>query len=339
MNHGKKPITYRDAGVDIDAGERAVDLIRDMARSTFSPQVLTGLGGFSGLFSIKELVGEDPVLVSGTDGVGTKLKIAFMADRHGTVGIDAVAMCVNDVICTGAKPLFFLDYIATGRLEPEKVAEIISGIAEGCRQAGCALVGGEMAEMPGFYADGEYDIAGFCVGLVDRGRIIDGSRIRPGDRVLALPSSGLHSNGYSLVRKVVFDMAGLKPDDPVPEVDNRTVADVLLEPTIIYARQIAEIASKADIRGIANITGGGLIGNASRVIPEGMALDIDWGAWRRPGVFDFIQRLGGLEEEEMRRVFNLGVGMVLVVSTKDADAAMQAAAGVGVKLTGIGRVE
>lgn len=335
----KKPLTYREAGVDIDAGERAVDLIRDMARSTFTPNVLTGLGGFSGLFSLKDLAGDDPVLVSGTDGVGTKLKLAFLTNKHDTVGIDAVAMCVNDVICTGAKPLFFLDYIAMGRLQPEQVAEVISGIAEGCRQAGSALVGGEMAEMPGFYADGEYDIAGFSVGIVDRSKIIDGSTIKAGDVLLGLPSSGVHSNGFSLVRRVVFEAAGLTVNDPAPEADGRTVGEVLLEPTMIYAKIIGELISKVKIKGIAHITGGGLEGNTSRIIPEGLKLKVDYSSWERPGVFKFIQRLGNVEEEEMKRVFNLGIGMVVVTSPEDITEAVKTAEDAGYKLIEIGRVE
>jgi phosphoribosylformylglycinamidine cyclo-ligase len=339
MTQEKKSLTYREAGVDIAAGEHAVHLIRDMARSTFTPQVLTGLGGFSGLYAIKDLIGGDPVLVSGTDGVGTKLKLAFMANVHGTIGIDAVAMCVNDVICTGAKPLFFLDYIAMGHLEPEQVADVISGIAKGCRSAGCALIGGEMAEMPGFYEDGEYDIAGFCVGLVDRSKLIDGSKIQSGDTILALPSSGLHSNGFSLVRKIVFDKAGLGINDPVPEENGRPVGEVLLEPTIIYADVIGELTSKLNIKGIANITGGGLEGNATRIFPEGLSIKIDYTAWERPGVFKFLQRLGGIEEEEMRKVFNIGIGMVVIVSPVDATAAIETAAERGYRMVEIGRVE
>jgi len=339
MAREQKPITYKAAGVNIDAGEHAVELIRESAKSTFSPNVLTGLGGFSGLFSIKNLIGGDPVLVSGTDGVGTKLKLAFMADKHDTVGIDAVAMCVNDVICTGAQPLFFLDYLATGKIEPEKIAEIISGMAEGCRRAGCALIGGEMAEMPGFYADGEYDIAGFSVGLVDRSKIIDGKSIKAGDIILGLPSSGLHSNGFSLVRKIVFDAAGLGIGDAVPECEGKTVGEVLLEPTIIYADIIGALVSKTKIKGIANITGGGLEGNTIRVIPEGLSLKIDWRAWERPAVFDFLKRLGHVEEQEMRRVFNLGIGMVVVVSPEDAGEAIEIAKGRGTSLKEIGRIE
>jgi phosphoribosylformylglycinamidine cyclo-ligase len=339
MAQQKKSLTYRESGVDITAGERAVDMIRDMARSTFTPQVLTGLGGFSGLYSIKDIIGEDPVLVSGTDGVGTKLKIAFLTGKHGTIGIDAVAMCVNDVICTGAKPLFFLDYIAMGHLEPEQVAEVISGIAEGCRQGGCALVGGEMAEMPGFYTDGEYDIAGFCVGLVDRSKIIDGSKIAAGDTILGLLSSGLHSNGYSLARKIVFDAGELKVDDTVPEVNDRPVGEVLLEPTIIYTDVINAMVSKVKVKGIANITGGGLEGNLTRIIPDGLTIKIDYTTWERPGVFKFLQRLGGVEEQEMRKVFNLGIGMVVVVAPEEAEAAKKAAAEKGIGIVEIGRVE
>ncbi len=329
MTDKKNPATYRDSGVDIDAGERAVSLIKNMARSTFSPQVVSDLGGFSGLFAIKDLIGPDPVLVSGTDGVGTKLKLAFMTDIHNTVGIDAVAMCVNDVICTGARPLFFLDYLAVGRLQPEKVADIVSGIAEGCRRGLCALVGGEMAEMPGFYQDGEYDIAGFCVGLVDRSRVINGSTIESGDALICLPSTGVHSNGFSLVRKAVFEIGGLTVGDTAPELGGRTVGEALLEPTAIYSKEVAAMTGAARVKGLAHITGGGLEGNLMRVMPDGLSLDIDWSAWKRPAVFDMIQRLGGIEESEMRRVFNLGVGMVAVVSPQDAEKTMAAARAAG----------
>ncbi|HOO55376.1 MAG TPA: phosphoribosylformylglycinamidine cyclo-ligase [bacterium] len=339
MEDKKTKITYRDAGVDIDAGEKAVDLIRDMAKSTFTPQVLSGLGGFSGLYGLKGIIGDDPVLVSGTDGVGTKLKIAFMTGKNDTVGIDAVAMCVNDVICTGAVPLFFLDYIGTGRLQPGQIADVVSGIAEGCRRAGCALVGGEMAEMPGFYDDGEYDIAGFCVGLVDRSKIIDGSKISAGDVLIGIPSSGLHSNGFSLVRKVVFDAAGKNINDKVPEVDNKSVGEVLLEPTELYAKAINSLVAGVEVKGIANITGGGLEGNVSRIIPGGLKISVDWDSFKRPGVFDYIQRLGEVEEEEMRRVFNLGIGMVVIVDPSKAEKTIEIIRENGYDSKVIGHVE
>ena len=321
--HSGKKLTYKDAGVDIDAGEQTVEMIKDHCRSTVIPGVLSGIGGFGGLFSLKESGFEDPVLVSGTDGVGTKLKLAFALDIHDTVGIDAVAMCVNDVVCSGARPLFFLDYLATGRLEPGKAAAVIGGIAEGCRQAGCALIGGEMAEMPGFYADGEYDIAGFCVGAVERARIIDGGAVRPGDAVLGLPSSGVHSNGFSLVRKAA-EAAGLDWAQHIPEL-GAALGRALLEPTRIYAKQALALIGEFEVRALAHITGGGLEGNIVRVLPGGAGLDIDWAAWPRHKIFDVIQNAGGIEEEEMRRVFNLGVGLAVIVPPEQAQAVQDAA--------------
>ena len=314
-------ITYKSAGVDIDAGEHAVSLIKDITQRTFSERVLCGIGGFGGLFSVKGLGGDDPVLVSGTDGVGTKLRIAFMLGKHDTIGIDAVAMCVNDVICSGAKPLFFLDYLAVGKLNPIQVGEIVHGVGEGCLMAGCALIGGEMAEMPGFYADGEYDIAGFCVGIVDRSKMIDGSKIRRGDVVIGIPSSGLHSNGYSLVRKVFFDVAhaNIDMDATIGPWDDKTLGEILLEPTTIYADVIGDVVDAGFVRGIAHITGGGLDGNVRRIVPDGCSLEIDLDAWKRPYIFDLIQRVGYIEEEEMRRVFNCGIGMVVVVSPDDSE--------------------
>lgn len=298
-------------------------LIKDRCRATFIPGVLSGIGGFGGLFSLKESGFEDPVLVSGTDGVGTKLKLAFALDIHGTVGIDAVAMCVNDVVCSGARPLFFLDYLATGRLEPGKAAVVIGGIAEGCKQAGCALIGGEMAEMPGFYADGEYDIAGFCVGAVERSRILDGSTVQPGDAVMGLPSSGVHSNGFSLVRKAA-ETAGLEWTHEIPELGT-TLGRALLEPTRIYARQVMSLIGEFGVHAVAHITGGGLEGNIVRVLPHGAGLDIDWAAWPRHKVFDVIQKAGGIEEAEMRRVFNLGVGLAVIVPADQAQSLVNAA--------------
>lgn len=325
MDIKKEKLTYRNSGVDIDAGEKAVDLIKEMARSTFNSRVISDIGGFGGLYSIAGMGMNDPVLVSGTDGVGTKLKVAFMSGIHNTVGIDAVAMCVNDVLCTGAIPLFFLDYLAVGKLEPEQARDIISGIAEGCRRGGCALIGGEMAEMPGFYSEGEYDIAGFCVGIVDRPRILDGSKVQKGDVVVGILSSGLHSNGYSLARKVFFDAAGLTPDSVVPELGGMKVSEVLLEPTKIYSPQVKILTDEIfEARAIAHITGGGLDGNLSRVIPDGCALNIEWGSWPEPAVFKYMKTAGNIDDEEMRKVFNCGIGLAVVVPEKNAEKVCEA---------------
>jgi phosphoribosylformylglycinamidine cyclo-ligase len=311
-------ITYRDSGVDIDAGARAVELMKGHIAKTRIPGVLSGIGGFGGAFQ-PDLTGyKNPVLVSGTDGVGTKLKIAFMLDKHDTVGIDCVAMCVNDIACMGARPLFFLDYIATGKLEPEKVADIVKGISEGCCQAGCALIGGETAEMPGLYSPGEYDLAGFAVGLADRDSIIDGSRTCEGDLLVGLPSSGLHSNGYSLVRKVLFDKEGLSAEAFVEEL-GCTLGEELIKPTRIYVKQVAKAMEIADIKGIAHITGGGFFENIPRIIPEGLGAEICCGSWEVPAVFEFLQSLGGIEEQEMYRTFNMGIGLVMAVAPDRAD--------------------
>ena len=304
--------TYRDSGVDIDAGDEFVDRIKPLVRSTFRPEVLTDLGGFGGLFGFQAKKYQDPVLVSGTDGVGTKLKIAFMMDKHDTVGIDLVAMCVNDIAVSGAEPLFFLDYFATGKLSVSKAQEVVKGIAEGCRQAGCALIGGETAEMPSFYPEGEYDLAGFAVGAVDRPKIIDGKTIRPGDAVIGLASSGLHSNGYSLVRRVFFDQAKLSVNSRLPELD-RPLGEVLLTPTRIYAKQILALVQEFPIKGIAHITGGGITENLPRVFPEGIGAKILRKQWSVPPVFAALARLGQVDREEMYRVFNMGIGLIMVV--------------------------
>lgn len=309
---GKTPPTYKDSGVDIAAGDLAVERIKSKVRRTFNSRVMTDIGGFSGLYSLKDYPAKEPVLVSSTDGVGTKLKIAFMLNKHNTIGIDAVAMCVNDIIACGAKPLFFLDYIGTGRLKPDVIESVVEGIVEGCMRAGCALIGGEMAEMPGIYSEGEYDVVGFSVGMVDRDRIIDGRNIAHGDCILGLASSGLHSNGYSLVRRVVFEMNTFSPEDTVEGFEKK-LGEVLLEPTRIYAGIIHELVENFEVAGLAHITGGGLEGNISRILPPGLALKLDWGNWDVPPVFPFIQNAGGIEEEEMRRVFNLGIGMAVVV--------------------------
>ena len=313
-----KRATYKDAGVDIAAGNSFINMIKPLVKATSRPEVLADIGGFGGLFSLNTAKYKNPVLVSGTDGVGTKLKIAFMADRHDTVGIDLVAMCVNDIIVQGAEPLFFLDYLATGKLLPEKAAEVVKGIAEGCKQAGCALIGGETAEMPGFYADGEYDVAGFTVGVVDRDAIIDGSCIAVGNRLIGIASSGLHSNGYSLARKLVFDHMGLKIDSELPGTGS-SVADVLLTPTRIYVRSILNLLKDFSINGIAHITGGGLLENVPRVLPKGCVANIHMNRWERPALFDILRDAGNVERDEMYRTFNMGIGMVLAVAENQAE--------------------
>ena len=320
--------TYRDAGVDIDAGDEFVDRIKPLVRSTFRPEVLTDLGGFGGLFRLQAKKYEDPVLVSGTDGVGTKLRIAFLMDRHDTVGIDLVAMCVNDIAVSGAEPLFFLDYFATGKLAVPKAQQVVSGIAEGCRQAGCALIGGETAEMPSFYAEGEYDLAGFAVGVVDRPKIIDGRSIVPGDALIGLASTGLHSNGYSLARRVLFDQANLSVTSRLPELD-QSLGDVLLTPTRIYAKQILTLIQECSINGMAHITGGGITENLPRVFPSGVRAQVRRNTWSVPPIFQAIARLGHVEREEMYRVFNMGIGLILVVPASAAQAVIARATALG----------
>ncbi len=310
-------ITYKDAGVDIDAGNTFVKMIKPLVKATRRPEVLADIGGFGGLFALNTAKYKNPVLVSGTDGVGTKLKVAFMADRHDTVGIDLVAMCVNDIIVQGAEPLFFLDYLATGKLDPIQGAAIVAGIAEGCRQAGCALIGGETAEMPGFYSAEEYDLAGFTVGVVDRERIIDGSSISVGDTLIGLASTGLHSNGYSLARKVLFDRMGLGINDIIPQT-GRTVADELLVPTRIYVKSILNLLRDFSIHGIAHITGGGLPENVPRILPKGCMAHIRTTAWDIPPIFKVIQQGGNIEAPELYRTFNCGIGMVLAVPTVES---------------------
>lgn len=330
-------ITYKDAGVDIEAGNSFVNMIKPLVKSTFRPEVMAEIGGFGGLFSLNASKYKNPVLVSGTDGVGTKLKIAFMADRHDSVGIDLVAMCVNDIIVQGAEPLFFLDYLATGRLLPEKAAQIVKGIAEGCRQAGCALIGGETAEMPGFYTDGEYDVAGFAVGVVDRENIIDGSGIAVGNRLIGIASSGLHSNGYSLARKLVFERLGLSIDAPFPGTD-RTVAEELLIPTRIYVRSVMNLLRDFKINGIAHITGGGLLENVPRILPRGCQATIQLDTWQRPDLFNVLQEAGNVERNEMYRAFNMGIGMVLSVAENDAEDIIDRLKGLGDQAWIIGEI-
>ena len=311
-------ITYKDSGVDIDAGNTFVKMIKPLVKATSRPEVMADIGGFGGLFSLNTAKYKNPVLVSGTDGVGTKLKLAFMADRHDTVGIDLVAMCVNDIIVQGAEPLFFLDYLATGKLDPAKAADIVKGISAGCVQAGCALIGGETAEMPGFYADGEYDIAGFTVGVVDRDNLIDGSSITVGNTLIGLASSGLHSNGYSLARRVIFEKMGLKIDSVLPGT-GLSVADELLRPTRIYVKSILNLLRDFTINGIAHITGGGLLENIPRVLPQGCKAVIRKESWPVPPIFDILKDAGNIEENEMFRTLNCGIGMVLVVPEEQTD--------------------
>jgi phosphoribosylformylglycinamidine cyclo-ligase len=318
MKKNEKGLTYAEAGVDIAAANRAVELMRQAVRRTFRPGVLTDIGGFGGLFALDTEKYREPVLVSGTDGVGTKLRVAFMADRHDTVGIDLVAMCANDILVHGAEPLFFLDYLAVGRLEPEKVAAIIEGVSWGCRKAGCALIGGETAEMPGFYAPDEYDLAGFAVGVVERSRVISGADIRAGDILIGCASAGLHSNGYSLARRVLFDLANYEIDNYLPSL-GRTVGEELLVPTRVYVRPVLSVLKRFKVRGMAHITGGGLLENIPRILPRGVAARLRRGAWPVPGIFNLIQELGRVEESEMYRTFNMGIGFVLVVPPAEAD--------------------
>jgi phosphoribosylformylglycinamidine cyclo-ligase len=331
-----KPLTYRDAGVDIDAGDEAVRRIAPLARSTHRPEVLGGIGGFAGFVRVPAGYRE-PVLVSSTDGVGSKLKVAFMANRHDTVGIDLVAMGVNDLLVHGAEPLYFLDYIGIGRLDPARVEALVRGVAEGCRRAGCALIGGETAELPDLYGLDEYDLAGFAVGVVERDRILDGAAVKPGDAVLGLASSGLHSNGYSLARRIVFHVLGLRVDAMLPGT-GRTVADELLEPTRIYTGAVRGALAAGGVTAMANITGGGLIGNVPRVLPEGCRVVLRRGAWRVPAVFETLQTAGHVSEAEMLRTFNLGVGYVVIAREADADGVRQALQRAGETVWTIGAV-
>ncbi|MBN1142384.1 MAG: phosphoribosylformylglycinamidine cyclo-ligase [Deltaproteobacteria bacterium] len=333
----KSQMTYRDAGVDIDAGNRFVNMIRPLVKATSRPEVKTDIGGFGGLFSLHAEKYANPVLVSSTDGVGTKLKIAFQMDRHDTVGIDLVAMCVNDIIVQGAEPLFFLDYLASGKLSPEKSYQILKGISEGCCQAGCALIGGETAEMPGMYAEGEYDLAGFGVGVVDNARIIDGSAIKVGDKVIGIASTGLHSNGYSLARKVLLAENPDRIHDPIPEL-GKTLGEELLTPTRIYVKTILNLLRDFSIKGMAHITGGGLVENIPRILPKNCLAQLHRNAWEIPPIFELIRAEGNIEEPEMLRVFNLGVGMVLVVPKEQADDILQRLPGLNEKAFLIGDI-
>jgi phosphoribosylformylglycinamidine cyclo-ligase len=319
---------YRQSGVDIDAGNETVRRIKSLARSTFTPGVLSEIGSFGGLFRPDCDRYRDLVLVSSADGVGTKLKVAFTTGRHDTIGADLVNHCVNDILVQGAEPLFFLDYLATGRLAPDVAEQVVGGIAQACRENGCALLGGETAEMPGFYADGEYDLAGFIVGAVDRSRVVDGRSIVPGDVLIGLPSSGLHTNGYSLARRVFFEAAGWPPGKYVPELD-ATVADALLAPHRSYLPFVRPVIESDRARGLAHITGGGITENLPRILPEGCTARIDRRAWSVPPIFDLIQRLGSVTDDEMFRTFNMGIGLIVACAAREADHVLALIAGAG----------
>ena len=328
------PLTYRDAGVDIDAGDELVERIKPFASKTMRPEVIGGIGGFGALVEVSKKY-KDPVMVAGTDGVGTKLKLAFRLKKHDTIGIDLVAMSVNDILVSGAEPIFFLDYFACSTLDVGVAADVVKGIAEGCEQAGCALIGGETAEMPGMYDPNEYDLAGFAVGLVEKAKIIDGSKIEPGDAVIGLASSGPHSNGYSLVRKVIA-VSGADLYEPFN--DKHTLGEALIEPTRIYVKPVLETLAKVQVKGLAHITGGGLTENIPRVLPENAAAHLEASRWPRPQVFQWLQRHGHIDDAEMYRTFNCGIGMVMVVSVADVKAAIDALAEEGTEAFEIGAI-
>jgi phosphoribosylformylglycinamidine cyclo-ligase len=311
-------LTYKKAGVDIDEGDRFVSLISPLVKKTFRPEVMTEIGSFGALFKLDIKKYKEPVLVSGTDGVGTKLKIAFMMDKHDTIGIDLVAMCVNDILTLGAEPLFFLDYFATGKLKSEKAKDVVKGIVEGCKESGCSLIGGETAEMPGFYEEGEYDLAGFSVGVVEKDKIIDGSKIKRGDAIIGLASSGLHSNGYSLARKVFFDAAKFDIDTHIPDL-GATIGEELLKPTTIYVKAFDALKDKMDVHGMAHITGGGIVGNVPRIIRDGLTAVIKENSWPMLPIFNIIKRLGNVPDEDMKKTFNLGIGYVIVIPKENSD--------------------
>lgn len=321
---------YKQAGVNIAAGNEAVERMKRHVARTTRPEVMGGLGGFGGLFALNRDKYQEPILVSGTDGVGTKLKVAFAADKHDTVGIDAVAMCVNDIVVQGAEPLFFLDYLAVGTLEPEKVERIVAGVAEGCVQAGCTLIGGETAEMPSMYQDGEYDIAGFTVGVVEKSKMIDGSAIRPGDAILGLASSGVHSNGFSLVRRLLLDSGKYGVGDVVPALgDGVTLGEALLAPTRIYVKPVLKLLETVSVRGMAHITGGGIIENIPRILPSNVNANIRLGSWPMPPIFGLLRAEGALTHDDCYRTFNMGIGYVIVVPADEREAALEALSSAG----------
>ncbi|KAB7705250.1 phosphoribosylformylglycinamidine cyclo-ligase [Bacillus aerolatus] len=329
--------SYEAAGVNIEAGYEAVERMKKHVKRTNRTGVMGALGSFGGMFDLSSVNVKEPVLVSGTDGVGTKLKLAFMMDRHDTIGIDCVAMCVNDVIVQGAEPLYFLDYIACGQALPEKIEQIVKGVADGCEQAGCALIGGETAEMPGMYSDGEYDIAGFTTGVAEKSKLITGQDIQEGDVIIGLPSSGLHSNGFSLVRKIFFDKHSLQPEAELEEL-SAPLGEVLLTPTKIYVKPVLEVLKKMDVKGMAHITGGGFIENIPRVLPEGLGAEITEGTWEVPEVFHALKTYGELDFKEMYNIFNMGIGLVMIVSAAEEETAKQLIEQAGEKACTIGRV-
>lgn len=312
-------LTYRASGVDIDEGNRAVNLIKDKIKGTYDKNVIGDLGNFSGLYSLKDFINMDePVLLSSTDGVGTKLKLAQMMDIHNTVGIDLVAMCVNDLICQGAKPLFFLDYIATGKLIPEKIDDIVSGIVEGCKMAECALIGGETAEMPGMYSEDDYDLAGFSVGIADKSKIISGQDVNSGDTLIGISSSGIHSNGYSFIRKIFLEEYKYELTDYIEEL-GMTLGEALLIPTKIYVKLVMDLIKKYELKAIAHITGGGVIENIPRVIPNGLGIDIEKNSWEKPPIFKMIEKFNAIDEVELHKSFNMGIGLAMVVDSDKAE--------------------
>ncbi|MFS0726202.1 phosphoribosylformylglycinamidine cyclo-ligase [Paenibacillus sp. 1P07SE] len=329
---------YKQAGVDIAAGNEAVERMKKHVKRTLRPEVMTELGGFGGLFGLDKSKYEEPVLVSGTDGVGTKLKLAFAMDKHDTIGIDAVAMCVNDIVVQGAEPLFFLDYLACDKVVPEKIEAIVKGISDGCVGSGCALIGGETAEMPGMYAEGEYDIAGFTVGVVDKAKIIDGSTIAPGDAIIGLASSGVHSNGFSLVRRLLLEQSGYALTDTVEELGGARLGDVLLTPTKLYVKPALALIEKLQVKGMAHITGGGFIENIPRVLPEGVNAEIDYGSWPILPIFELMQQKGSITNRDMFTTFNMGIGYIAVVSAEQAEEALQILAEQGEQAYRIGTV-
>ena len=330
-------LTYKDAGVDIDAGNHSVQLIKDCVKATYRPEVLGDLGGFGGLFALQASKYKEPVLVSGTDGVGTKLRLAFMLDKHDTIGQDAVAMCVNDILVQGAEPLFFLDYLAVGKLDPEQVADVVKGVASACRESGCALIGGETAEMNGFYPEGEYDIAGFAVGVAEKSKLITSENVKEGDILLGLPSSGVHSNGYSLVRKIVFEHKGFKGNEYIEEL-GKTIGEELLTPTRLYPQSCLPLLREFDLHGLVHITGGGFYDNIPRALPEALAVEINAETWQVPAIFKLLQQWGNVDWHEMYRTFNMGIGMVLIASVDEAEKIEAFLAARGETVYEIGRV-
>ncbi|MGE5678149.1 MAG: phosphoribosylformylglycinamidine cyclo-ligase [Pseudomonadota bacterium] len=330
-------LTYKSAGVDVEAGYEAVRIMKQHTKRTMIPGVLGDLGSFGGFFELEKYNCKNPVLVSGTDGVGTKLEIAFMTGKHDTIGIDCVAMCVNDVACHGAKPLFFLDYIGTGKLEPHVAGDIVKGVCDGCVEAGCALIGGETAEMPGFYKVGEYDLAGFTVGIVDKEKVINGTKVSEGNTLIGIASSGIHSNGYSLVRKIFFGINRFDINTKFEELE-LPLGEELLRPTRIYVKTIQSLMEKHQINGIAHITGGGFIENIPRTIPAGLKAEIELGSWEIPHIFKLMQRLGNIEEREMLNTFNMGIGLVMAVNSGDAPEILKALRELGEKAYVIGSV-